>query len=90
MIPIFKENYVCVEQSFNCLVYLSKDVNQKFSIVTVTDTNIHPKIASNEIVQIELTPIVRITPDNMTVSLNKPAITELLKNIELSEKEVAW
>ena len=84
MMPISKENYVCVAQSSNCLVYLSKDVNQKFSIETVTDTNIHPKIASNEI---ELTPIVRITPDNTTVSLNKPAIIELLKNVELSKME---
>ena len=85
MIPIPKENYVCVAQSSNCLVYLSKDVNQKLSIETVIDTNIHSKIASNEF---ELTPVVRITPDNTTaVSLNKPAIIELLKNIELSEKE---
>ena len=84
MIPISKENYVCAAQSSNCLVYLSKDVNQKLSIKTVTDTNIHPKIASNEI---ELSPIVCITPDNTTVSLNKPAIIELLKNIELSEKD---
>ena len=84
MIPISKENYVCVARSSNCLVYLSKDVNQNFSIETVTDTNIHPKIASNEI---ELTPIVRITPNNAMASLNKPAIIELLKNIELSEKD---
>ena len=84
MIPISKENYVCAAQSSNCLVYLSKDVNQKLSIKTVTDTNIHPKIASNEI---ELSPIVCITPDNATVSLNKPAVIELLKNIELSEKD---
>ena len=75
---------MCVAQSSNCLVYLSKDVNQNFSIETVTDTDIHPKIASNEI---ELTPIVRITPDNAMASLNKPAIIELLKNIELSEKD---
>ena len=84
MIPISKENYVCVAQSSNCLVYLSKDVNQKLSIEAITDTNIHPKIASNEI---ELTSIVRITPDNATVPLDKPAIIELLKNIELSEKD---
>ena len=84
MIPISKKNYVCVAQSSNCLVYLSKDVNQKFSIETVTDTNIHPKIASNEL---ELTPVVCITPENMMVSLDKPAIIELIKNVELSEKE---
>ena len=84
MMPISKENYVCVAQSSNCLVYLSKDISQKFSIEIVTDTNIHPKIASNEL---ELTPIVHITSDNTTVSLDKPAIIELLKNVELSEKE---
>ena len=84
MIPIPKENYLCVAQSSNCLVYLSKDVNQKLSIKTVTNANIHSKIASNEL---ELTPVVRITPSNTMVSLDKPAIIELLKNIELSEKE---
>ena len=84
MIPVSKENYICVAQSSNCLVYISKNVDLTFSIETVTDTNTHPKIASNEI---ELTPIVRITPDNTTVSLDKPAIIELLKNVELSEKE---
>jgi hypothetical protein len=85
MIPISKENYVCVAQASNCLVYLSnEDVNRKFSIKTVTDANIHYKIASNEI---ELTPVVRITPDNKMLSQEKPAIIELLKNIKLSEKE---
>jgi hypothetical protein len=85
MMPISKENYVCVAQSSNCLVYLSnEDVNRKFSIQTVTDASIHYKIASNEI---ELTPVVRITPDNKMLSPEKPAIIELLKNIKLSEKE---
>ena len=84
MMIIPKENYVCVAQSSNCLVYLSKDINQKLSIETLTNTNIHPKLASNEL---ELTPVVRITPDNTMVSLDKPAIIELLKNVELSEKE---
>jgi hypothetical protein len=85
MMPISKENYACVAKSSNCLVYLSnQDVNKKVSIETVTDANIHSKIASNEI---ELTPVVRISPDNMMVSLEKPAIIELLKNVELSVKE---
>jgi hypothetical protein len=84
MMPISKENYACVAQSSNCLVYLSKYVNNKFSIETVTDSNVHSKIASNEV---QLTPVVRITPDNMMVSLEKPAIVELLKDVELSEKE---
>lgn len=83
MTPIPKENYVCVAQSPNCLVYLSKDINSNISIETVADASVHSKIASNEI---ELTPVVHITPDNMKASLEKPAIIELLKNVELSDK----
>jgi hypothetical protein len=84
MMPIYKQNYLCVAQSSNCLVYVSKDVTYNFSIETINDANVNFKIASNEI---ELTPVVRITPSNKMVSLEKPAIIELLKNVELSEKD---
>ena len=79
-----KEGYVCVAQTSHCLVYLPQEINKTLSVETVTDSSIHPKIASNEIL---ITPIVRITPDNMSLSLEKPAVIELVRAIELSDKE---
>ena len=79
-----KEDYVCVAQNSLCLVYLPQQVNEKLSIETVTDERLYPRIASNEII---ITPVVRITPDNASLVLEKPAIIELAKTIELSEKE---
>ena len=79
-----KEGYVCVAQNLICVVYLPKEINEKLSLKNVTDTDIHPQVASNEI---EITPIVHITSDNTSLSLEKPAIIELLKTIEVSDKE---
>ena len=79
-----KEGYKCKAQNSLCLVYLPQEINKKLSIETVTDTSIHPKMASNEIL---ITPIVRITSDNMSLSLEKPVVIELAKTIELSDKE---
>ena len=79
-----KEGYICIAQNPLCLVYLPQENNEKLSIETVTDRNLYPHIASNEII---ITPVVRITPDNASLSLEKPAIIELAKTIELSEKE---
>ena len=80
-----KEGYKCKAQNSLCLVYLPQEINKKLSIETVTDTSVHPKIASNEIF---ITPVVRITSDNIVnLLLKKPAVIELAKTIELSDKE---
>ena len=79
-----KEDYVCVARNSLCLVYLPQHVNEKLSIKTVTDERLYPRIASNEII---ITPVVCITPSNANLSLEKPAIIELAKTIELSDKE---
>ena len=81
-----KEGYVCVAQSSDCLVYLPQEINEILSIETVNDSSIHPKIASNEI---KITPVVRITSesDNSNLSLEMPAVIELVKTIELSHQE---
>ena len=79
-----KDGYKCKAQTSPCLVYLPQEINEKLSIETVTDTSIHPKIASNEIL---ITPVVRIISDNTSLSLEKPAVIELAKTIELSDKE---
>ena len=79
-----KEGYVCVAESLFCQVYLPQEINEKLSIKTVTNTSIHSKIASYEIL---ITHVVHITSDNKSLSLEKPAIIELAKTIELSDKE---
>ena len=79
-----KEGYKCKAQDSLYLVYLPQEINEKLSIETVSDTSVHPKIASNEIL---ITPVVRITSDNMSLSLEKPAVIELVKTIELSDEE---
>ena len=79
-----KEDYICVAKNPFCLVYLPQEVNEKLSIETITDKSLYPHIASNEII---ITPVVRITPDNASLSVEKPAIIELAKAIELSDKE---
>ena len=79
-----KEGYKCKTQNSLCLVYLPQEINKKLSLETVTDTSIHPKITSNEIL---ITPVVRMTSDNTSLSLEKPAVIELAKTIELSDKE---
>ena len=79
-----KEDYKCITETSLCLVYLPQEINKKLSIEIVTDTSIHPKIASYEIL---ITPVVRITSDNTSLSLEKPAVIELAKTIELSDKE---
>ena len=76
-----KEGYTCVVQSS---VYLPQGINENLSLEILTDTNLHPKLASNEI---QITPVVRITCNNPSLSLEKPAIIELVKTIELSDKE---
>ena len=79
-----KEGYVCTAQILHCLVYLPQEINEKFSVKTVTDISIHQKIASYEIL---ITPIVCISSDNKSLSLEKPAVIELAKTIELSDME---
>lgn len=79
-----KEGYVCVAQNSLCLVYLPQEIKEILFTETVTDTSFHPRIASNEI---KITPVVRITSKNTSLSLEKPAIIELIKSIELSDKE---
>ena len=79
-----KEGYTCVAQSSLCRVYLPQGINENLSLEILADTNLHPKLASNEI---QITPVVCITCDNPSLSLEKPAIIELVKTIELSDKE---
>ena len=79
-----KEGYTCVAQSSLCRVYLPQGINENLSLEILADTNLHPNLASNEI---QITPVVRITCDNPSLSLEKPAIIELVKTIELSDKE---
>ena len=79
-----KEGYVCAAQILSCLVYLPQKVDENLSIEIVTDTSVHPKLASNEI---KITHVVRITSNKKNSSLEKPAIIELAKIIELSDKE---
>ena len=81
---ILKGGYVCVAQTLLCLVYLPQEIKEKLSVKTVTDTSIHPQISSYEIL---ITPIVRITCGNARLLLEKPAIIELVKTVELSDKE---
>lgn len=50
----------------------------------MTDTSFHPKTASYGIL---ITPVVCIICENASFSLEKPAIIELAKTIELSDKE---
>ena len=79
-----KEGYTCVAQSSLCRVYLPQGINENLSLEILADTNLHPKLASNEI---QITPVVCITCDNPSLSLEKPAIIELVKTIQLSDKE---
>ena len=75
---------MCVAQTLLCVMYLPHEINQKLLIETITDTSTHPKIASYEI---KITPVVHITSKNTSSLLEKPAIIELAKTIELSDKE---
>ena len=68
---VSEEGYICVVQNPLCLVYLPQENNEKLSIETVTDRSLYPRIASNEII---ITPVVCITPDNLSLPLEKPAI----------------
>ena len=79
-----KEDYVCLAQNSLCLVYLPQEVNEKILIETVTNERLYPCIASNEII---ITPVVSITPDNKSLSLEEPAIIELAKTIGLLDIE---
>ena len=82
--PLAKDGYVCAACNSLCLVYLPQEINEKLSIETVTDTSIHPKIASYEIL---ISPVVCITPHNRSMLLEKPAIIEFTKSVELSDKD---
>ena len=79
-----KEGYTCVAQSSLCRAYLPQGINENLSLEILADTNLHPKLASNEI---QITPVVCITCDNPSLSLEKPAIIEVVKTIQLSDKE---
>ena len=79
-----KEGYTCITHNPTCLVYFHQEESENLTIETITDATIYPKLASNEIL---ITPIVRIIPDKPSLFLNKPAIIELVKTIELSDKE---
>ena len=79
-----KEGYTCVAQSSLCRAYLPQGINENLSLEILADTNLHPNLASNEI---QITPVVRITCDNPSLLLEKPAIIELVKTIELSDEE---
>ena len=81
---VHKEGYACIAQNSLCLVYLPQEIKETLLTETVTDTSIYPRIASNEI---KITPVVRITSKNTSLLLKKPAIIELVKSIELSDKE---
>ena len=85
--PLFevpKNGYTCVVRNFLCLLYLPQGMNEAISIETITDADLYPKIASNEI---QVTPVVRITSDTVNLSSEQPAIIELLHTVKLSENE---
>lgn len=89
MIPlheISKEGYVCVAQKSFCLVYLPQDVNENLSVEAANDARAYPDIAGNEII---IAPILCITSENADLLLKKPAIIELVKSVELSDKEAS-
>ena len=65
-----------------CQIYLPQGTNKIISVETVTD--FHPKTACNEII---ISPVVHIVSDHKHLPGEKPAIIELTKTIELSEKE---
>ena len=66
-----------------CLIYLPWETTKKFQVESVLDSYYHPNKASNEI---QITPVVHITSD-VYLSTEKPAIIEIMKVVELSEKE---
>ena len=82
-----KEGYVCAARNLVCFVYLPEEGTRKLiSVDTIDDTvtNVYPKTACNEIL---ITPVVCVTCTNANLSSGKPAIIELLKTVELSDKE---
>ena len=73
-----KEEYTCAAHSSSCLVYVSRGFTQELSIETIIEPQLHPKLQANEI---KLTPVVRILPQEIACSVNKPAIVELIKTM---------
>ena len=78
-----KEGYVCKAQNSVCLLYLPQEISKTVLIETITDTSVRPKLASYEIL---ITPIVRISCEKSS-SLEKPAIIELVKTLQLADEE---
>ena len=82
-LPIMEnENYVCVANSSLFALYLPKCKDAV--IMHAENVKLDLKPRANEIV---ITPVVHITSEALTISRDKPAIVELMKIIELSEKQ---
>lgn len=81
---ILKNSYTCVANNLVCLIYLPWETSNKFYVESILDSYYHPNKASNEI---QITPVVHIT-SGVFLSAEKTAIIEIMKTVELSEKEM--
>ena len=78
-----KKCYQCVAHNSVCQVYIPDDEHiNNITIQTVDNPTFSRKISQNEIV---LTPVVCISPNNITFSSEKPAVIEVLTTVHLAE-----
>ena len=76
------ENYVCVVSSSLFAVYLPK--GKETVTVHAENVKLDLKLQANEIA---IAPVVHVTPAALTIGRDEPAIVELKKIIEISEKQ---
>ena len=76
------EGYTCARRSVICLVYLPDTVPDiNVDIQSVSDITAYPKTSANEIL---LTPVVSITLQSQTLTMDKPVVIELMKTAEVN------
>ena len=85
ILPVIEnKEYVCVAKSSLCAFYLPKCNRKETDSVHVENVKLDLKPRANEIV---IAPVIHITSQALTISEDKPAMIELMKTVELSEKQ---
>ena len=75
------EGYTCVGRSGVGFVYIPDTIPHiTVDIQSVSDNTVYPKTSANEVL---LTPVVSITSQSLTLTMDKPVIIEVMKTVEL-------
>ena len=77
------EGYKCVARSAIGFVYLPNEVSQtNVDIRFVNDNTLYPKASANEVL---LSPVVSVTSQKQVLTVDRPAVIELMKTADLHE-----